>query len=71
MVRSFISGVAEIPKIGGDVPPFDTMLYTAIRARHSVFTNRVIGPGCQKANARSFAGAYACDGGPLSWRQAL
>ena len=23
MVRSFISGVAKIPKIGGDVPPFD------------------------------------------------
>jgi hypothetical protein len=47
MVRSFIPGVAEIPKSGGDAPPFDTILYTAIRACRSVvvFTNRVIGPG--------------------------
>jgi hypothetical protein len=36
MVRSFILGVAEIPKIGGDVPPFDTILYTVIRARQSL-----------------------------------
>jgi hypothetical protein len=36
MVRSFVSGVAEIPKIGDDVPPFGAILYTAIRARQSL-----------------------------------